>query len=115
MTLPEAMQALVRLEPERFGVFAPDVYQVVAEGDLYLLSLTGSAVLNLGLLSAALQELIAAKGWRWGKLGDGDVWIDGPRGEHHDAPIGHAEPDGQPFALTLARAVVAALEAGRDG
>ena len=106
--LPAILSRLCELEPDRFA--SNDEPYALLDGVLCYLP---DDAAGHALLSAALQELISEQDWSWARLIEGAVWIDGPANPHRHAPISHAEPEGQPFALVLARAVIEALEATR--
>lgn len=104
MTPLETLQALARLAPERFRDVRTFLVKVNLVGnwtEIAHMTAEGQA-----LLSAALIELVKARGWRWARYPNGAVALWGGVEDGYLCGLGAAT---DPFALVLARAVVQAL------
>lgn len=112
--LRETLEALARLEPERFYLVTrdlPTVYMAHLGGKRLTVSSRGDD-LSLAILAAALRELIDAKRWTWLRTHDNAVYIRDPSSNFYPPRNLSATASGpEPFALVLAKAVVQALEA----
>lgn len=125
LDLRETLQALARLEPVRFAEYKPGVFWVnVPDNSLELRDLEG--FYGQALLAAALMDLCNSRGWDWERTATkyegnnphepgGDlpqVVIYGrQRGELLSRGRLVTVKSAEPFALTLAHAVVQAFEA----